>query len=46
MYSNRSTLQIEIVVFNRTMESIPEIEVLEAQLIREIKPIWNNHVKE
>ena len=46
MYSNRSTLQIEIVVFNRTMESIPEIEALEAQLIREIKPIWNNQVKE
>lgn len=41
MYSNRNNLQIEIVVFNRTVESIPEIEALEIQLIREMKPIWN-----
>jgi excinuclease UvrABC nuclease subunit len=46
MYSNRNNLQIEIAVFSRTTESIPEIEALEAQLIRETKPNWNNHDKE
>lgn len=46
MYSNRNSLQIEIVVFNRTVESIPDIEALETQLIREMKPIWNRHEKE
>ena len=45
MYSNRNNLQIEIVVFNRTVESIPNIEALEMQLIREMKPIWNSHEK-
>lgn len=46
MYVNRNNIQIEIVVFNRSLESVPEIEALEAQLIREIKPIWNNQDKE
>lgn len=46
MYANRNNILIEIVVFNRSLESVPEIEALEAQLIREIKPIWNNQDKE
>jgi len=42
MYANRNNIRIEIVVFNRSLGSVPEIDALEAQLIREIKPIWNN----
>lgn len=45
MHSNRDNLHIEIVLFERTLESIPKIESLETQLIREMKPIWNLHAK-
>ena len=45
MYRHRNEIQIEIVVFNRSLESIPDIEALETQLIREIQPIWNNQDK-
>lgn len=46
MYSNRNNLRIEIAVFNRAVESIPEIEALETHLIREMKPIWNRQERE
>lgn len=46
MFSNKNNLKIEIVVFNRAVESIPEIEALEKRLISEIKPIWNNFEQE
>lgn len=46
MHSNRNNLHIEIALFKRTLESIPEIEALETKLIREIKPIWNRQEKE
>jgi len=45
MYSNRDNLFIEIVLFSRNVESIPEIEALESLLIREMKPIWNRQGK-
>lgn len=45
MYANRENLQIEIILFNRTFESIPKIEALETQLIKEMKPIWNRQAK-
>jgi excinuclease UvrABC nuclease subunit len=41
MYSNRNNLQIEIILFKPTLESIPEIEVMEKRLINNMKPIWN-----
>lgn len=41
MHANRDNLYIEIILFERVLESIPEIEALETQLIQEIKPIWN-----
>lgn len=46
MHDNRNEIQIEIIVFNRSLESIPQVESLEAQLIREMKPVWNNQDKE
>lgn len=46
MYLHRNDIQIEIIVFKRTLESIPDIEALETQLIREAKSIWNNQNKE
>jgi excinuclease UvrABC nuclease subunit len=45
MHSNRHNLHIEIVLFERTLESVPKIESLETQLIREMKPIWNLYAK-
>jgi excinuclease UvrABC nuclease subunit len=42
MYSNRNNLRIEIIVFKRTVESIPEIVELEAKLIKMTMPVWNN----
>jgi len=42
MYANRDNIKIEIVLFSRSWDSVPQIEALEAKLIREIKPIWNN----
>jgi excinuclease UvrABC nuclease subunit len=46
MHDNCNNIQIGIVVFNRSLESIPEINAQEALLIRKIKPIWNNQDKE
>lgn len=45
MYSNRDNICIEIVLFKRTFESIPEIEKLETQLIWGMNPIWNRQGK-
>lgn len=41
MYHNRENVHIEIVLFERTLESILKVDVLEEKLIREMKPIWN-----
>ena len=46
MRRHRNDIQIEIVVFKRRLKSIPDIEAIESQLIREVKPIWNNLNKE
>jgi len=46
MYKNRDKIRIEIILFNRSLESIPEIDALETKLIRELKPIWNTQDKE
>lgn len=42
MYQQRNEIVIEIVIFNRSAESIPEIERIEAKLIKELQPTWNN----
>lgn len=45
MFRHRNEILIEIVVFNRSKDSIPDIEELETQLIKEKQPIWNNQEK-
>ena len=41
MNKHKNEIIIDILIFERTLESIPKIEVLEAKLIREINPTWN-----
>jgi excinuclease UvrABC nuclease subunit len=41
MNRHKNEIHIDILVFERTIQSIPAIEQLEAELIRDIKPIWN-----
>lgn len=42
MYQHRNEIQIEIVIFKRTLDNIADIDALELELIRELKPKWNN----
>ena len=42
MHQHRNEIQIEIVLFERTLDSIADIDALEVQLIRDLKPKWNN----
>ena len=46
MYKLRNEIQIDIIVFEKSLESIPDIETLEARLIREESPTWNSLGKE
>ncbi|MCX7103793.1 MAG: hypothetical protein NTU70_00740 [Methylococcales bacterium] len=41
MNEHKDDIQIEIVIFPPVLESIPEIDALEKQLIFEAKTIWN-----
>ncbi len=45
MHRYKNEVLIEIMVFKRSLESIPYIKGLEVQLIKEIQPIWNNQDK-
>ncbi|HIJ32004.1 MAG TPA: hypothetical protein HPP89_11035 [Gammaproteobacteria bacterium] len=45
MHRHKNEILIEIFVFDRSLESIPHIEVLEVQLIKKIQPIWNSQEK-
>ncbi len=42
MHFHRVSIQMEILVFQRNLESIPCITAEEARLIYELKPIWNS----
>ena len=46
MHQHKDEIQIEIVIFERSLDSIPGIEIFEAQLIKKFNPIWNNQNKE
>ena len=46
MHQHKDEIQIEIVIFERSLDSVSGIETLEAQLIKEFKPVWNNQNKE
>ncbi len=41
MYCHRNDLKIEIRIFERSLESIPKIEVCEKKLIKQYEPEWN-----
>ncbi len=41
MNEHKNEIQIEILIFKRILESVPDIEALETKLISEINPIWN-----
>lgn len=43
MYKHKNEIQIEITIFERSLDSISKIETLEAKLIKAMNPIWNNH---
>ena len=42
MHQHKDEIQIEIVIFKQNLDSLSDIEKLETQLIKELKPIWNN----
>ncbi len=42
MYQYKDKLQIEILIFERKDEFVPDINALEKQLIQQYKPKWNN----
>ncbi len=42
MHQHKNEIQIEIVIFKQHLDSLSDIEKLETQLIKELKPIWNN----
>ena len=46
MNQHKYEIQIEIVIFERSLDSVSGIETLEAQLIQEFNPVWNNQNKE
>ena len=46
MHQHKDEIQIEIVIFERSLDSVSGIETLEAKLIKEFNPVWNNQNKE
>lgn len=46
MHQHKDEIQIEILVYERSLDSVSGIEALEAKLIKELNPVWNNQNKE
>ncbi|WP_289102427.1 hypothetical protein [uncultured Marinobacter sp.] len=42
MHKHKGEIQIEIVLFERSLNSVSGIEALEKKLIKELNPAWNN----
>ena len=46
MHKHKDKIEIEIMIFERTLDSISGIETLETKLIKELNPAWNNQNKD
>lgn len=46
MHKHNGEIKIEIVIFERGLNSVSGIEALETKLIKELNPDWNNKNKE
>ena len=46
MNRHKDELDIEILIYERALQSVPEIEIHEKELINKINPDWNNKDKE
>jgi hypothetical protein len=46
MHRHRDELEIEILIFERSIKSVPEIEAREKDIINQFNPDWNNKDKE